>query len=311
MERTLGKFCAAVCVFAGLVGAGVIVHAQGGQRQTPAPAAPAGGQGRGRAAVPPPAQGGGYADAYPQRPPADPAVVARGKTLYSVNCAFCHGPDARGGDGGGPNLLRSQLVLSDQSGELIGEVVRNGRPAATPPMPPLQLTAQQIGDIATFIHSFRVGGYDITRQPPASIVVGDASAGESAFKTRCSSCHLVTGDLKAVAARYPDARDLQQAWLMPEVNPGRGGRATAASTSRAPSATVTLPSGEKAQGRLIRIDDFIVTIELSDGTPRSFTRHGDVPKVDLVDPLKPHRDLLRQYTDKEIHDITAYLVTVK
>ena len=36
-----------------------------------------------------------------------------------------------------------------------------------------------------------------------------------------------------------------------------------------------------------------------------------VPKVDITDPLKPHRDLLPKYSDKEIHDITAYLVTLK
>jgi cytochrome c oxidase cbb3-type subunit 3 len=117
--------------------------------------------------------------------------------------------------------------------------------------------------------------------------------------------------LKSIAARYPEARDLQQAWLMPEVRPARGGLPGAAPNSRVPAVTVTLPSGEKAQGRLVRIDDFIVTIELPDGTSRSFSRHGDSPKVDVTDPLKPHRDLLRQYTDTEIHNITAYLVTIK
>ncbi len=75
--------------------------------------------------------------------------------------------------------------------------------------------------------------------------------------------------------------------------------------------TVTLPSGERFEGRLISIDDFVVTLEQADGTPRSFGRHGDVPQVDIHDPLKPHRDLLPKYTDKEIHDITAYLATIK
>src|SRR5947208_7274597 len=71
------------------------------------------------AGPPPPAGGrggGGIRSAYPQRPPADPAAVERGRGMFSVNCAFCHGSDARGGEGG-PNLIRSQMVLNDQHGE--------------------------------------------------------------------------------------------------------------------------------------------------------------------------------------------------
>src|SRR5262249_14813763 len=107
---------------------------------------------------PAPAPAPGRED-YPQRSPPDPAAVQRGKALYAANCAFCHGPDARGGNNGGPNLLRSQLVLSDRRGELIGAVVQNGRPGTA--MVPINLSSAQIADIAEFIHSFRVGGYDI------------------------------------------------------------------------------------------------------------------------------------------------------
>ena len=106
-----------------------------------------------------------------------------------------------------------------------------------------------------------------------------------------------------------DASALQQMWLMPTAGRGRGG----APLSNVPptTATVTLPSGQTVTGRLRRIDDFLVTLEQADGTSRSFTRTGDSPKVEIADPLKPHRDLLPKYTDKEIHDITAYLVTLK
>jgi cytochrome c oxidase cbb3-type subunit 3 len=74
---------------------------------------------------------------------------------------------------------------------------------------------------------------------------------------------------------------------------------------------VTLPSGEKVEGRLVRIDDFLVTLGLADGTTRTFRRDGDALKVDVRDPLKMHRDLLAVYTDKDLHDVTAYLVTLK
>lgn len=248
----------------------------------------------------------GQQDAYPPRPPVAQAILDRGKAIYSVHCAFCHGADARGGDGGGPNLLRSQLVLSDQKGELIGEVVTNGRPNT--PMQPIKLTPEQIEDIAAFIHSFRVGGYDVTRQPPASILVGDATAGEAAFKARCAACHSTTGDLKEIGSKIPDAKDLQQMWLMPSA---AGGRGAPVFTIPPVTATVTPASAPAVTGRLVRIDDFLVTIALPDGTSRSFGRAGDVPNVQINDPLKPHRDLLGKYTDKEVHDITAYLASVK
>jgi cytochrome c oxidase cbb3-type subunit 3 len=96
---------------------------------------------------------------------------------------------------------------------------------------------------------------------------------------------------------------------VPSAGGGRGGRGTP--TIRPATVAVTLPSGEKVEGRLIRIDDFIVTLTGPDGMPRSFARSGDSPKVSISDPMKPHRDLLPKYTDKEIHDITAYLVTTK
>jgi mono/diheme cytochrome c family protein len=268
--------------------------------------APAGG-GRGQGAGPAGRQSG-PPRGYPQRPPADPTALERGRTLYGVNCAFCHGADARGGDGGGPNLLRSQLVLSDERGELIADVVQNGRPGTT--MLPLNLTMEQIGDIADFLHSFRVGGYDITREPPPTILVGNAAAGEAAFRARCADCHSVSGDLQGFAARFDDERDMQQMWLMPSSAAGRRGGGPPSNVPPT-TAAVTLPSGERFEGRLMRIDDFVVTIEQADGRPRSFGRRGDVPQVEITDPLQPHKDLLPLYTDDEIHDITAYLASLK
>jgi mono/diheme cytochrome c family protein len=261
----------------------------------PAPNAPARGRG---------ARAGGQApvEDYPQRPPADPAVLERGKAFFNANCAPCHGVDARGGNNGGPNLLRSQLVLSDQSGELIADVVQKGRPGTA--MAPFNLSRAQISDIATFIHSFRVGGYDISRDQPKTIVVGNAATGQTVFRSKCAACHSATGDLKGIGTRFPDAKDLQQTWLMP--SSGRGGRGAAPTT-----AIVTLPSGQKVEGRLVRIDDFIVTVALADGTERTFARTGESPGVETHDPLQRHRDLLANYTDEEIHDVTAYLASIK
>jgi len=231
-------------------------------------------------------------------------MVERGKTTYSVHCSFCHGSDARGGEGG-PNLIRSQLLLDDQNGELVTPVVQNGRPDRG--MPKFDVSIAQIADISAYIHSFRVGGYDISRERPPSIVVGDAKAGEAYFKSKCAACHSVAGDLKGFAAKIEDPRQLQQHWLMPGGGGGRGAARPVTPTT----VTITLPSGQKVEGRLGRIDDFIVTLTEADGSPRSFRRDGDNPKVEIHDPLKPHRDLLPVYTDKDIHNLTAYLVTLK
>jgi mono/diheme cytochrome c family protein len=263
-------------------------------QQLPAPAP----SGRGRI-------GGIGIGAYPQRTVEDQPAVERGRAAFSANCAFCHGADIRGGDGG-PSLLRSSLVLDDQNGELIGPVIRAGRPDRG--MPAFAVTPEQILDIAAFMHSFRVAGYDASRDRPASIVVGDAVAGERYFAARCASCHSPTGDMQGIAARIADSRLLQQSWLMPGSMVGRG--APRPARPRPPTATVTLPSGEKVEGALERVDDFSVSLRLADGARRSF-RTGRGVQVNVADPLQPHRDLLRTYTDADIHNVTAYLSTLK
>ena len=252
-------------------------------------------QNRGAAQTPPAAPAAGY----PQRPLAAPEVIERGRMLYSTTCAFCHGNDARGGEGGS-NLIRSEIVLNDDKGEAIAKIVRNG----IAEMPKFEFTDAQLEDLAAFIHSFRVAGYDQSRMRPATIVVGDAKAGAAYFQSKCSGCHEVTGDIKNFVTRSNDPRTMQQSWLMPG---GRGGNPNLKPTT----VTVTIPSGEKIDGRLVRIDDFIVTLADADARQRTFRRNGDVPKVEVHDPLEPHRELLRVYTDKDIHNVTAYLEGLK
>ena len=77
------------------------------------------------------------------------------------------------------------------------------------------------------------------------------------------------------------------------------------------TAVVTLPSGEKVEGKIDRIDDFVVSLTLADGTHRSFATEGNTPAVEIRDPLQMHKNLLRTYSDADIHNVTAYLVTLK
>ena len=286
--------------------------------QTPPPSPPGAepggrgqgrGQGRGRGPGTFPAQ---------QRPPADPAIIERGRALYSVNCTACHGVDLRGGQLNGPNLLRSQLMLNDQEGELLLPIVQGAR--ADKGMPPLPIQPDDVKAVAAYIHSVlasaqRQGAPPAGAEPILNVLVGDAAAGQTYFAAKCSSCHSTTGNLAGIGARFPDAKALQNFWVSGGRGGGRGGGglrgAGPPNNARAVTATITLPAGEKIEGRVVRYDDFLITLALEDGSLRTVRREGDKPKVEIRDPLEPHRTLLGVYTDKDIHDVTAYLVTVK
>ncbi len=263
-----------------------------------------------------------------QRPPGDPELIARGKPLFVANCSACHGIDLRGGVTGGPNLLRSQVVLMDQHGELILPIVHGSR--AERGMPPLPLPDADVTAIAEYIHSVVAtargqGAPPESDAPAPNALVGDAKAGEVYFAAKCSSCHTPAGDLAGIATKVPEAKMLQNWWVVGGGGGGggrggggrgRGGRGAAPgdvppSDRRTVTATVTLPTGEKVQGRLARLDNFLVTLLLDDGSFRTFRRDGDRPKIDVKDPLEAHKTLPATLTDKDMHDVTAYLATLK
>lgn len=281
--------------------------------QAPPPTPPGGNAGRGGQAGAPPQGRGRGQGTFPaqQRAPGDPEMIKRGAGLYGVYCRACHGTDLRGGDQGGPNLLRSQLVLNDQDGELILPVVQNGRQnPGMPVMPPLGIPADDVKAIAAYIHSVAAsarGQGAPPEGPPVelNIVVGDAKAGQEYFNKNCTSCHSAA-DMQGIATRVSEPMALQNYWVGGGGGRGRGGQPPTPVT-----AIVTDASGQKIEGRLIRLDDFGVVIGLADGASRSFRRDGDVPKVEVRDPREAHRKLLPTYADADIHNVTAYLVTLK
>ena len=298
-------------------GSAVLIAAQGPPPSTtqapataPAPAAEQQGGRGGRGGRGAPAGGGGFANAYPQHAQAAPEKIAAGKILYDQNCAFCHGPDARGGEGGGPNLLRSEMVMDDQDGELIAPVVQNGRAA----MPKFDLTADQISNISAYIHSFRVAGYDLSRMVPTNIVVGNAQAGEAFFNGpvgKCNTCHSVTGDLAGIGGRM-EPKLLQNAIVSGRAG-GRGGFGAAPEANPRTTVTVTvsLTNGKTVEGKLDHLDDFTVTLTDANDNHLTYSRSHDVKDVVVHNPLQFHIDMLPKWTDDEIHNLTAYLVTLK
>ncbi len=304
---------------AGVLLSSILISAQApaqppaGQPPAGAPAQGQPGAGRGR---------GGQGFPAQQRKLADPAVIERGGTLYGINCRLCHGADLRGGDMGGVNLLRSPLVLNDQDGEVIYPIVHNGKQTeGLPPMPPLPLAEADVKAVAAYIHSVAArmagqGGPPPGEAKELNIVVGDAAAGKRFFDGNCASCHAASGDMAGVATRYSTPAALQNAWVSGgSGGGGRGGRggggAAPARTPKPVTAVVTTRDGQRVEGRLDRIDDFLVTLTLADGSQKTFTRSGPTPAVQINDPLEGHKQLWLKMTDKDIHDVTAYLVTLK
>lgn len=253
-----------------------------------------------------PGRAGGGGGAYPSRPPADPAVVASGKALFEPNCASCHASDLRGAQNG-INLVRSQLVLDDQNGELIGKVLQ--APHANGKAPKMDWNQEQILQVATFMHTFQNYRSIVKPPDPGGILVGNASAGQTYFAAKCASCHSVTGDLKGIGTKYSDPKTLQNT-LVSGGGGGRGGRGGGGG-GPVTTVTVTMANGQKLEGNLVSRDDFLVSLLDADGVQHTIRRNGDVPKVEVHDPMKAHRDLLPVYTDDDIHNLTAYLVTIK
>ncbi len=240
-------------------------------------------------------------------PPApDPEKVARGKGVFVSNCAFCHGSSATGGEGG-PDLVRSALVGHDNNGDTIGPVILEGRQAKG--MPKFSLTEAQISDIAAFLRSQKESKTMRFNYKIENIVTGDAGQGKAYYEAHCASCHSTAGDLKGVATRF-DPVALQSRFLYPKAE--RAGPGMPAPPSKPSSVTVTMPDGKTMTGTLEHLDSFNVSFYDSAGVYHSFLFEA-MPglKAEEHDPLEGHIELLQQYSDADMHNVLAFLETLK
>jgi mono/diheme cytochrome c family protein len=255
------------------------------------PGGRSGGRGRGAAFSPGPAD----------KQVIDEAAANRGRKVYAAECITCHGPHARGTDRGA-DLIRSEIVLHDRYGSTLGPFLRKGHPTQTTPAG--QLTEAQIVDLSHTIHK---EVYDTLRAALQiqNVLTGDPASGAAYFngEGRCSTCHSPTGDLAHIASRL-DPPALQQSFLFP------GGRGRSGAARIPVTVTVTEPSGASVTGALVHLDDFNVALRDASGEYRSFERSPAL-KVVTKDPAQAHHELLDRYTDKNIHDIVAYLETLK
>jgi mono/diheme cytochrome c family protein len=255
---------------------------------------------------------------------ADRAAVDRGKAAFA-GCGACHGLDARGGTGlTDVDLLRSHLVLQDdRQGTGLKAFLQNEHPTNGLAAVMSALDDRALTDITEWLHYQVAVASERGAYKPLDILTGDAKAGEAYFNGagRCSTCHSPTGDLKGIAARL-EPMALQNAIVTGiggRGGRGRGGRAgrgraAAGGRGTAKTARVTLASGETITGTLENDDPFMISVRLPDGRMRTIYkdfRTGASPRIVIEDPLQAHLDLLQKYTDDDIHNLTAYLWTLK
>ena len=243
----------------------------------------------------------------PQKPAVDAAALDRGRALWAGHCIDCHGTQARGGSG--PNIIRTTTVNFDRSslspGSVLGPFLTKGHPTQSG-KPSASFTHDEVVSLAHFL---RQKVNDTMRASPlfpvADILIGDRTAGEAYFNGAggCATCHHATANsLAGIRGRVDTTVDLQQRMLFPMR--GRG-----ADNPYAVQVTVTPSSGPVLSGTLVERSDFYVTMRQPDGTIRAVPTTG--AKVVTTNPLQAHIDLLDRITDKQIHDVVAYLESLK
>jgi len=223
--------------------------------------------------------------------------AAAGGALFHQHCAFCHGRDAMGGETG-PDLTQSKLVLGDKTGEKIAQVVHEGR--VEPKMPSFNFSGEEVGGLVAFIR-WRI---KMAAEHPggrrgvsvADLQTGNAEKGKAYFNGAggCARCHSATGDFAGLASRLQGLQ-LEERMLYP-----RGNRA---------KVTVTLPSGEKFAGIIAYKDEFTIGLRDAQGTYHSWPTNRVTFAVD--DPAQAHVEQFPKYTDEDVHNLMAYLQTLK
>jgi cytochrome c oxidase cbb3-type subunit III len=240
-------------------------------------------------------------------PPIDKQAVERGRKIFVPTCGFCHGNDARGKNG--PDLVRSPLALHDNKGDALGPVIREGRPNRGMPAFPA-LTAEQITDISTFLHSRAADVTNRFAYKMGDLITGDAQKGAMFFNGdgHCANCHSTTGDLAHVASKYAP-EELQRRMLYPAPNEIDMILGKAVTPPKPSTVTVKLASGEQISGTLVHLDEFTVMLRDASGWERSFPRENAV--VEVQDPRAEHKALWAKLSDEMMHNLLAYLETLK
>jgi len=233
-----------------------------------------------------------------------PAQIESGRSRFAAQCGFCHGRDAAGGESG-PDLTRSPLVAGDVRGDRILPIVRTGR--TDKGMPAFTLPDADLAAIVAFIHDQKRQADEATggrrAVDIADLQSGNAEEGKRYFDGACTRCHSASGDLAGIATRLQGLPLLQRM-----LNPAQGARGGGAGRG-VPTVTVTTGSGEKVTGKLAYRDEFTIALTDASGWYRSWSARQVTFTID--DPLQAHVDQLGKYTDADMHNVLAYLQSLK
>ena len=220
-----------------------------------------------------------------------------GNSLFQQHCSFCHGRDAAGGESG-PDLTRSKLVRADKGGNKISQIVRNGVPGTK--MPAFVFSDREMASIVDFIHEAASKaasapggrrGVDV-----ADLQTGNVEEGKRYFNGPggCSKCHSATGDLAGIASRL-EGLQLEEQMLYPR--------------NAKSKVTVTLPSGQQVSGILSYQDEFTIGLRDKSGVYHSWPTTN--VKFTVDEPVNAHVEQFPKYTDADIHNLMAYLQTLR
>ena len=242
---------------------------------------------------------------------AQDSTASPGRSQFETQCGFCHGKDAGGGSTG-PDLTSSELVARDWDGDLLGPVIRAGR--VDKGMPAFPLSDRDLEAVVAYIHARKTA---VDKEPgrrrgvtAADLSTGDARAGEAYFEGlgQCATCHSPTGDLAGISTRYRGLALLQR-MLYPTSSNASALPEGAKPRPNPATVTVTLPSGDTIRGSLVHRDEFTIALRDASGWYRSWPASAVTVKID--DPLRAHAERLAEYTDADIHNLYAYLQSIK
>jgi mono/diheme cytochrome c family protein len=185
-------------------------------------------------------------------------------------------------------------VLADDHGEHLLPFLKKGVPEKG--MPGFaSMTDQELTEVSEYLHVqvedvANRGAYQVL-----NILVGDAAKGKTYVDAHCMSCHKADA-FEHYASKFRSPDQLQRNWIWPVRD--------AKVTARVKSA-----KGMVA-GTVTQVDDFRITLVDASGKAVTIDRKAGVD-VRINDPLAPHQEFLMTLGNEEMHNVTAYLETLK
>lgn len=223
--------------------------------------------------------------AFAQAPP----DLEKGKKLFVVNCATCHGID--GGGGAGPSLRKPRLAHGASQEEL-QEFIGRGRPDAGMPGS-FHLGADGLPPVTEYVLSLG--------KIPETPLPGDAVQGGQIYaKSGCAGCHIVDGAGNGIGPELTDIGSrrsgsaLKEILLHPESNLPAG----------FVMMEVKTPAGKTVTG--YRVNEDVVSLQLRDISGKLYSFRKD--KL-LHWGKKPGKTWMPPYTGADVDDLVAWLAS--